>query len=60
MNIDEHDEESSALAEDEVLDVIGVDEGLPHEEQTNGNWTWTDFENAGLSYYLIIMNVMLM
>ena len=43
-----------------MLDVIGVDEGLPHEEKTNGNWTWTDFENAGLSYYLIIMNVMLM
>ena len=43
-----------------MLDVIGVDEGRPHEEQTDENWTWADFENAGLSHYLIIMNIMLM
>ena len=28
VNVDEHDEERSALAEDEVLDVIGDDEGF--------------------------------
>ena len=42
-NDDEPDEENEVLAEDEVLDEIGVDEGLVHEEQTNENWTETSF-----------------
>ena len=42
-NDDEPDEENDVSAEDEVLDEIGVDEGLVHEEQTNENWTETSF-----------------
>ena len=45
-NDDEPDEENEVLAEDEVLDEIDVDEGLAHEEQTNGDWTETSFEDA--------------
>ena len=29
-----------------MLDEIDVDEGLAYEEQTNGNWTETSFEDA--------------
>ena len=29
-----------------MLDEIDVDEGLAHEEQTNGDWTETSFEDA--------------
>ncbi len=45
-NDDAHDEDIEVLAEDEVIDAIGVDEGLAHEEQSDGNRTNADFEEA--------------
>ena len=46
VNDDAHDEDIEVLAEDEVIDAIGVDEGLAHEEQSDGNRTNADFEEA--------------
>lgn len=45
-NDDAHDEDIEVLAEDEVIDAIGVDEGLAHEEQSDGNRTNADFDEA--------------
>ena len=46
-NCDEFEDENEALVEDDVVDEFNVDEVLPHEEHINGNWTETDFEDAG-------------
>ncbi len=45
-NNDAHGEEIEVFAEDEVIDVIGVDEGLVHEVQSNENASNANFEKA--------------
>jgi len=45
INGTEEEEENEILAEDEVLNEIDVDDGVPIEEGTNENWQLTDFEN---------------
>ena len=42
---DEEDHENTAMIEDQVLNEIDVDEGVTHEDQTNGIWCDTGFED---------------
>ena len=47
-NDDDDGEENEAMPEEEVLNEIDVDEGIPYDERSNGNWTDTDGEDEGV------------